>query len=791
MRLFCFILMVVPVFFNAMNAQETIVIGYVRSKIDKSPLSAVNVYFEGTTVGTQTDEEGFYVLRHPGNEAKVVFSSIGYKNQVVTIRPGQPVSVNIELREDVGALQELFVFPGVNPATLLMKKVREAAAINDVSNTDQTFKSEEEELVLMPVNGESSRRRFDKWTSGLVSEFDSSVFIPLYLASESYLHRGRYERQTIERKAVASPENLMVLMEKISGNFKSEINFYNNNIVMFGKNLVSPLSTAGNAFYRFYLIDSVASSNGKQYYLRFWSKNQKNLVFNGEMYIDSATLALTDISVQLPRQANLNYINQLSVRQQFAKNGQVWIPSSTKVKTSMSYAVQVDSNSVIPAIYSYRSIRTVPEDTVLMLTDGFAGSKYQKEELEFKLAELNDIPIMKAARWIADIVITGYAQAGIIDLGKIYQFARLTDQEGLRLTLPLRTNEQLSPYFSVGGYWGYGFASKQHYYSLNAGVKLPFDRKTIFRTAFTDDLRRTDFAYNEFMVKENPLLSGDVDIANTLISMTSANRLNRRKEWSFSVTHDWSDDIESALYARSNRYFSTNQLPFITDTGSDESYLHQSLTFMTRISNRERTYEDHLDRIYIQNELPVVYLSVEGGNVSTLTQQTQYAKLMFNYKHKVLFSTGQWMYSMDAGWLVGTVPYNLLFIHGSDKAIIHRRLHFNLMGYMEFVYDKYISTHHEFIFNGILFNSVPVLRNFNLRELITLKGIYGGFDRSRIEVYQMPATISVINKPYFEVGVGIANIFKVGSLQSVWRLTDRDKPGISPWGIVAGIRFNF
>jgi hypothetical protein len=42
-----------------------------------------------------------------------------------------------------------------------------------------------------------------------------------------------------------------------------------------------------------------------------------------------------------------------------------------------------------------------------------------------------------------------------------------------------------------------------------------------------------------------------------------------------------------------------------------------------------------------------------------------------------------------------------------------------------------------------------------------------------------------------EVGVGFTNIFRIFSLQSVWRLTDRDKMNARPWSIITGIRFNF
>lgn len=792
LRRFCVVvLLILSIPAGLARAGETLVLGYVRSKSDKSPIAAANIYIEGTRVGTQTDDEGFFLLRHTGPENKLIISSIGYKTQHLTLRPGEPVSVNIELREDIRALQELFVFPGVNPATLLMKKIREAAVVNDIHNSGRPLRSDEQDLILMPVGNESSRIRYQKWTRGIYSSTDSAVFLPLYVANESYLHQGRNKRQQLRFSSGSNPPNLMVLLEKLAGNLKPEINFYNNNLVLFEKNLVSPLSTTGNAFYQYFLMDSIQTVTGKNYHIRFKSRNPKNLAFNGDMYIDSASLALTSIEVQLPGAANLNYINKLAMRQVFEKQGKSWIPARTELNVTMDYAVQIDSTRLIPELYLFRSIQTTLEDSTIRLSEGFAGTEFEKEELEYKLAELNNIPLMKAARWIADVVITGYAQVGKTDIGKVYQFARLTEQEGLRMNLPLRTNEQLSPVFSVGGYWGYGMVSKSHYFSVNSGFKLPFYRKTVVRAGYTDDLRRVDYEYNDYMVKENPLNSGDVDIANTLIGLNSTDRLNRRREWSASLTHDWSDDVESQLYARSTTYYAADRLELIRQSGPADHYQQNSLTLVTRFSTRERTYEDHLDRIYVQNELPVLYVITETGVTDPLEKSQWYGKLMLKLKQKVLFQQGQWMYSVDAGWLLGEVPYNLLFVHGSGKAFTHRKLHFNLMGFMEYATDHYISTHQELMFNGIVFNSIPGIRHLNLRELFTLKAIYGGLSSHRNQPYKMPAGMSALNQPYIELGAGITNIFKIGSVQSVWRLTDRHKPGISARGIVIGIRFSF
>jgi len=42
-----------------------------------------------------------------------------------------------------------------------------------------------------------------------------------------------------------------------------------------------------------------------------------------------------------------------------------------------------------------------------------------------------------------------------------------------------------------------------------------------------------------------------------------------------------------------------------------------------------------------------------------------------------------------------------------------------------------------------------------------------------------------------ELGVGVSNILRLFTLQSVWRLTELNHPGVDRWGLRASIRVSF
>ena len=71
------------------------------------PLVGVNVLVKGTTNGTMTDLDGNWNLNNIRQGAVLVFSSIGYASQEVTV--GSQRTVNVQLKDDAAFLDEVVV----------------------------------------------------------------------------------------------------------------------------------------------------------------------------------------------------------------------------------------------------------------------------------------------------------------------------------------------------------------------------------------------------------------------------------------------------------------------------------------------------------------------------------------------------------------------------------------------------------------------------------------------------------------------------------------------------------
>ena len=110
------------------------------------------------------------------------------------------------------------------------------------------------------------------------------------------------------------------------------------------------------------------------------------------------------------------------------------------------------------------------------------------------------------------------------------------------------------------------------------------------------------------------------------------------------------------------------------------------------------------------------------------------------------------------------------------------------MDYLEFVNDSYVAVNLRHRMKGYLFNKIPVIKKLNWREVITFKGVWGVLSddnnpNTNPEYIQFlrdendeVVTRSLGAKPYIEISAGIENIFKVGKISLIRRITYLDNP---------------
>lgn len=88
-------------------SQDRVITGKVTDSKDGSPLSGVSVSVKGSTTGTQTDANGDYRIPVNSSAATLIFSSIGYNSQELSIEGKTQINVRLEVNN--AALGEVVV----------------------------------------------------------------------------------------------------------------------------------------------------------------------------------------------------------------------------------------------------------------------------------------------------------------------------------------------------------------------------------------------------------------------------------------------------------------------------------------------------------------------------------------------------------------------------------------------------------------------------------------------------------------------------------------------------------
>jgi hypothetical protein len=241
------------------------------------------------------------------------------------------------------------------------------------------------------------------------------------------------------------------------------------------------------------------------------------------------------------------------------------------------------------------------------------------------------------------------------------------------------------------------------------------------------------------------------------------------------------------------------------DTSFSVPYVNTSeFSLELRWAPGEQFYQGKSYRIPIPNQYPIVTARLIAGVDGLFGSQYNYQNVALNvYKRMYLSQFGYTDVVAEAGYIFGTVPFPLLSIHRANQTYSYQLQAYNLMNFLEFVSDKYVSVSFDHYFNGFIFNKIPLLKKLKWREVATLKVLYGSIRRENDPQYNTGAfvfpvnpegvttTYSLSREPYVEASVGIANIFKLIRVDLVKRLTYLDNPQVSTWGIRGRFKFDF
>ena len=824
----------------ALYAGEVILVGDVLNEATGEPIPNVHLYLQGTQQGTVSNEEGSFCLRADiDRKRRLIISAVGYHTQRYDIEPNTMAGMQVLLREKTNLLAEVVALPGENPAIPLIAQVRAHRQFNDrtlqsqeqgtrsqdLLGSEQTWFASTELYISHIGKRQLQRHLWKSLRAGLLTTDDSTFLLPLYRSTQPVQLIGKEMRPAGEKQEQAlilSASDYSVLLTP-----PQNLNFYLNSLDILGESFLSPLASSGNTYYHYFLADSVPGA----YLVHFRTKNPFYATFNGEMWIDSATYAVRSVYAEVPAQSRVNYLSQLQIHQQFAPDHSL---SHEQISVLLDFAVKTDTTHLFPTVLLRTEVSPTPalptrEGERIVSIDG-GSSKPSPFGVPASNAQrstlvggdggglLDSLPLIRVARFAATVLTTGYIPTGTcVDIGNIREIVDFGESEWVHLGLPLRTNERLWKNVSLEAAAGYGFHDQRWKGLGRVSINLPTLRRNILRIEYEDHYIATEVDGMYSYYHENFFGKRRFDLTallfrNLYTNAQAVNTYSRQREFRIETENDWSDLLETRLYAHVGRWdpwytehATSNLAPGILATAP---YRYQSIGAVFRLSWGERKVDGYFLRRYVHSQYPTLFLSAEAGSIQDAGLRTQdkglnssdydflagghtmvrpgdrtslkaggysmYAKLQVLVKQRARLGMGgtlDWAFS--AGYIFGNVPYPMLHHFEGNQSYAFDPYRFTLMNNLQHSARGWLSLHALWDGQGVLFNLIPGIRYCRLHELVDFKLAWGDGD--------------LLCSPYTEVGVGIGNIFRVGEVYAIWRLTNRQDLTTPTWGI----RFRF
>lgn len=763
-------------------AQETILVGDILSEATGEPVANANIYFQGTQIGTSSNEQGSFVLRTELNKKRtLVISAVGYHTQRYPILPGTMAGMQVSLREKTALMEELVIVPGENPALPLMAAVRARRSSNDRMLLPGLSTNGIGITELYVSNLQQRHLQRQLWKSlqaGMMTSEDSTFLLPLYHASQPIRLQGAEYIPTGEKT-----ENALILTASDYSALlttQGNVNFYQHSVPLFGRSFVSPLASSGNRYYHYYLTDSIASEQGKTYVVDFRTRNPFYATFNGTLHIDSATLGINSLEASMPTQSNINYLHQLVIRQSFAPDHSL---ANEDISALLDFAIKSDSSHIFPTVLLRQTIGQTNMHTEAL--------PVMTVDAEAAIQAIEQTPVIRTAKWLAAIITTGYIPTGTyVDIGHIQEILQVNEHETVHIGLPLRTSERLWRNVALEASVGYGFRDQAWKGLGRVSVNLPTQRRNIVSAEYQDHYVWTEVDDFSRLLRENNIGLKTMDFTAYAFEALHSNRhthntATRRRQFQIQTENDWTDNLETSLYARVGRMgygdpmVGYNRIP---------SHSYQNIGAIFRVGFKERKVDMFFRRVHVHSRYPVLYIGAEAGSwqADGMPHYRMYGKLKLLVRQEMpLGIAGELDWAISAGCVFGKVPYTMLHHFEGNQGYAYDPYRFTLMNNFQYAANRYLSMHAEWNGQGVLFNLIPGIRYLRLREIVSCKLAWGDIASGLGGIYDLPspARLAGLAVPYVEVGVGIGNILRVADLYSVWRITHRSDPTTPLWAL--------
>jgi hypothetical protein len=492
---------------NINQAQKISIEGKVLSAENRhEPLAFVKITVLKAKLNKISDIDGNWKFTNVFLSDTLEFSYLGYITKKIPVS-----SFNVHQKEQLvyldekaQVMDEITIRPTANPADRIIKEVLLHKEQNNYNNlksfafysyTNMHAKiipldsSDNSQSNLPALSNRSKSDHPKKNGENSIDSFSDKQYLFLIETVESiYYHAPeKFKKNVLAYHVSGVNDERMVFFATAFEKF----NIYQNFIELGEKNYASPIANRTLNNYLFTIKDTIWTPEKDTVFVIAYQPHKHTYVngFKGVLYINSRNYAVQNI-IATPVYDTKG--PALKIHQQFDYiNNKQWFPVQQDIEIDFaklssednhiiafegkSYYQNINLDTLIPDKEFSDVESEVKEDAGKkdsMYWQTYRGRPLnEKERITYKMIDsfARMIKLDKTIQ-IMDAVFSRRIPVGAvdIDLDKIFI---LNNYEGYRLGAGLYTNDKISRYFSIGGYYGYGFKDKASKYGASLEIK--------------------------------------------------------------------------------------------------------------------------------------------------------------------------------------------------------------------------------------------------------------------------------------------------------------------------------
>ena len=833
------------------NGQNTIIKGVVTDSITGERLPYVSLIFKGTTIGTATDGDGNFSFSALTDVKNLEVSYLGYDTKEVKVIPGKTNNLKIKLAPNGITLNEVVVKPKKekyskkeNPAVKFVKQVIASRESNDPRNHDY-FQYDQYEKMVFAMNDYHPKPK----KNGKPGKFDFLIdFVDTLDVGTTILPVSEKEKvESVYYRKEPKSEKRIVKGNKSSGvdeifsrdgiqqflnEVFREVDIFKNDIPLFLQRFVSPLSTIGPNYYKYYLLDTLNVNGQKCVDLGFVPFNSETFGFTGRLFVTlDSTFFVQKAILNVPKDINLNFVSGMTIEQTFERT-----PDSTRIitkddinvnfklseKSKGMYArrLNIYSNHSFDEPDAERALVFKESAPVITLKDAYQQSedfwtsnrpeeaiKKNPNSVEKLMAKFRSVPIFYITEKVVSVLVSGYIPTNKDPLKSKFEFGPMNTAisgnaiEGARFRVGGTTTTAFSRNLFFDGYMAYG--TKDEKLKYDALVEYSFNDRKEYRKEFPLNSIRLEYMYDINQLGQQYMYASK-DNMFLAWKRQKDTRATYLRQAELTYYHEHYNGLAYGAVVRNRREYTTEYAVF-DRIGPDgtispvKSYDMTELELKFRYAKEEKFYQTRNLRYPITFDALIFNFSHVMAKKDLLGSSYDYHRTDIGIQKRFWFSAfGYIDLITKAGKVWNKVPYPLLILPNANLSYTIQPESYTNMNAMEFISDEYASWDLTYYMNGNLLNRLPLVKKLKWREVFCFRGLWGHLTDKNNPMnggeglYLFPNGSYTLGKaPYMEASIGIENIFKFLRLDYVWRLNYRDHPGIQTKGVRFMMRMSF